>query len=82
MAIGKLLASVFSAVICLSVIGAAAGGAIYSQQTNSSNAEIVPEKIQEVGANVNTRNDLPTYQYKEQEIEVYNGNQKIYGVAY
>lgn len=82
MAIGKLLASVFSAVICLSAIGAAAGGAIYSQQTNSSNAEIVPEKIQEVGANVTTRNDLPTYQYKEQEIEVYNGNQKIYGVAY
>lgn len=42
----------------------------------------VPEAIQSEGAQVVGLENLPTYPYSTQEIEVMNSGQRIYGVAY
>lgn len=42
----------------------------------------VPEEIQNAGHTVAELENLPTYEYMQQEIEVYNNGQKIYGIAY
>lgn len=44
--------------------------------------QIVPEEIQNVGHTVTELESLPTYEYTQREIEVYNDGQKIYGIAY
>lgn len=43
--------------------------------------ETVPEEIQDAGHTVAELENLPTYEYMQQEIEVYNEGQKIYGIA-
>lgn len=49
--------------------------------TNNS-IDTMPEVIQAVGENVVSSDELPTYSYTQQEIEVMNNGQRIYGVAY
>lgn len=41
----------------------------------------MPEEIQSAGHTVERLENLPTYQYEQQEIEVYNNGQRIYGIA-
>ena len=50
--------------------------------SDSSSDGTVPEEIQNAGHTVAELENLPTYEYMQQEIEVYNNGQKIYGIAY
>lgn len=45
-------------------------------------SQLMPEVIQSTGNEVYTAEELPIYEYEQQEIEVMNQGQRIYGVAY
>lgn len=66
------------AVLCAVVYG------IYfvmsDRQTEVSQA--MPEEIQSTGNSVSSLEELPVYEYEQQEIEVMNQGQRIYGIAY
>ena len=49
---------------------------------NSQSDTTVPEDIEQGGGLLVDVGDLPTFEYNTREIDVYNGTQKIYGVAY
>lgn len=49
---------------------------------STSEIDSFPETIQETGSSIVGLADLPTYSYAQQEIEVMNNGQRIYGVAY
>lgn len=53
-----------------------------AEQEMLTGEETVPEEIQDAGHTVAELENLPTYDYMQQEIEVYNEGQKIYGIAY
>lgn len=50
--------------------------------SDDSLPKAVPEAIQQEGTVVLELEDLPTYGYRQQEIEVMNAGQRIYGIAY
>lgn len=56
-------------------------GMLTAQQTASGEAQM-PEEIQETGGEILEFEDLPTYAWQRQEIELENQGQRIYGVAY
>lgn len=53
-----------------------------SEQEETAVQETVPEAIQEAGAEIQDLENLPAYAYREQEIELENQGQRIYGIAY
>lgn len=57
-------------------------GQIQSKQEEAAVQETVPEVIQEEGTEILDLENLPTYGYRQQEIELENQGQRIYGVAY
>lgn len=59
-----------------------AAGQGWTEQEGLTGAGTVPEEIQNTGHTVTELESLPTYEYVQQEIEVYNNGQKIYGIAY
>lgn len=57
-------------------------GQIQSKQEEAAVQETVPEVIQEEGTEILDLENLPTYGYRQREIELENQGQRIYGVAY
>lgn len=53
-----------------------------SEQEETAVQETVPEAIQEEGTEILELENLPTYTYHQQEIELDNQGQRIYGIAY
>lgn len=52
------------------------------EQEETGVQETMPEVIQEEGTEILDLENLPTYTYRQQEIELDNQGQRIYGVAY
>lgn len=52
------------------------------EQEGAEVQETVPEAIQEEGTEILELENLPTYTYHQQEIEMDNQGQRIYGIAY
>lgn len=52
------------------------------EQEEAAAQAAVPEAIQEAGTEILELENLPVYAYRQQEIEVENQGQRIYGVAY
>lgn len=49
---------------------------------DSTVSQSMPEAVQEAGTDILEFENLPTYSYQQQEIELENQGQRIYGVAY
>lgn len=52
------------------------------EQEETAVQETVPEAIQEEGTEILELENLPTYTYHQQEIELDNQGQRIYGIAF
>lgn len=52
------------------------------EQEETAVQETVPEAIQEEGTEILELENIPTYTYHQQEIELDNQGQRIYGIAY
>lgn len=52
------------------------------EQEEAAVQDTVPEAVQEEGTEILELENLPTYNYRQQEIEPENQGQRIYGIAY
>lgn len=66
----------------LSELGLTGGEGQSQTEQDPSVPQSVPEAIQEEGTEILELEDLPTYDYHQQEIELENQGQRIYGIAY
>lgn len=57
-------------------------GQSQSEQEDAAVQEEVPEAVQAEGTEILEFENLPTYTYRQQEIELDNQGQRIYGIAY
>ena len=77
---GKVMLSMLIGLIVLLV--AACWLLFPSFSLASESTDAMPEVIQGTGNVLDSVKELPFYSYEQQEIEVLNGSQRIYGIAY